>query len=713
MRLSVVWTIFRKEITEALRDRLTLVVVFGLPLLIYPLSVTMLSRIQATTEQTEERRVSQIAVWGQAPTPIMATLDGTNTLKLEPWAHIPKALREEFSAGSIQRPPLTNATVQTTNSASQRHPAANPPEPENEVLKAAREIVSQKKADAVLVLWPGFSESLDQLDRGYVTIYFDPVRPASDKAADRLRDELSEYRKRLVLERQERLKLPSGFSTPLEIRSTSVATTRREFGDQFGRLLPLLLIMLSATGALYAAVDLTAGEKDRATMQTLLCAPLLPLEIVTGKFLTVWMISLLSALANVASLGFTIGRVAASVKLPTPSFAVLAGVLGLLLLVTCTVAAAFIGVAALARDAKDAGNFLSASLIMLTLPVIGASMPGVELNAWTAFVPIVNISALIKALLIEDAGAELVFLVLVASSAYAMLALVFAARVFGREEILLGGPGVLRELLPGRDRIQQQPTPGLVLGIFAIVLVAAFYGSLLIEKRGIITQVLTVQYVFFLLPVVALAAMKRYPVTETFSLRPPHWRSVLGAILIGGSAALAVAGLTMRLLPPPESLIEGLREVLMLGKEPAPVWIVWLVLAVTPALCEETFFRGFALSGFRRLGPRAAIGISALLFGLAHASIYRLLPTFVLGLVLGYVAWRSGSIFCSMIIHALNNGLIATMAREDSFAAQFNIADMQFVPWTWTFASLAVLTLGLLLVGTSPKQERQRSAPAP
>src|SRR6185295_9594726 len=154
-------------------------------------------------------------------------------------------------------------------------------------------------------------------DRARVMIYYDSIRPASAKALERLEDELARYRRQLVEDRQRERNLPKGFSTALEIRAASVATPQNEFGDRFGRLLPLLLIMLSATGALYAAVDLTAGEKDRATMQTLLVAPVMPLEIVAGKFLTVWTVSLVSALANITSLGFTFMRVAAQANIPS------------------------------------------------------------------------------------------------------------------------------------------------------------------------------------------------------------------------------------------------------------------------------------------------------------------------------------------------------------------------------------------------------------
>ncbi len=701
MRLQIVWTIFRKEITEALRDRLTLLVMVGLPILIYPLVVTLLGRIQKTHEATEDKRISQVTVWGEANA-VTEFLRQTNMINMEMWKDIPEELRRAFETGELKEVVSTNSSTASRATDSEDE-ASSDEKSRDEVLAAARTILDQKESDAVLVLWPGTAEALDRLDLGKVTVYYDPVRPASEKAWSRLSEQLSAFRRQLVENRQAKLNLPAGFARALEVRPKSVATPGKMFGHSLGRLLPLLLIMLSATGALYAAVDLVAGEKDRATMQTLLCAPVLPLEIVAGKFLTVWAISLVSALVNVVSLGFTFTRVAASINLPGIHAGALFGVLISLMLLTCTVAAAFIGVAALARDAKDAGNFLSASLTLLIVPVTASIMPGVDLNAWTAFVPLVNLSLLIKSFFLEDLNLNIFFLTLVAAFAYAMLALLFASRVFGKEEILLGGSGNVRHLLPGQRRTSGQPTPGLVLGMFAIVLVATFYGSLLLEGRSMLTSILAVQYGFFLLPVVVVTVLKRFPVKTTFMLRVPDWRSIVGSVLVGISGGTAVAGLTLRLLPPPDSLMEGLREALLLGKDPAPLWVVLLALSITPALCEEVFFRGLILSGLRRLKPWMAIGLSAFLFGLAHASIYRLLPTLLLGAALGYVAWRSGSIYCSMIVHAVNNGLIAVLVHTNATIWGVSIAEVQFVPWTLTAGALVVMIGGLLLI-CSPRR---------
>lgn len=88
-----------------------------------------------------------------------------------------------------------------------------------------------------------------------------------------------------------------------------------------------------------------------------------------------------------------------------------------------------------------------------------------------------------------------------------------------------------------------------------------------------------------------------------------------------------------------------------------------LVVAVVVApICEEIFFRGFALGGLRRAMPvGSAIVASALIFGLAHADVGSFAPLVVIGLVLGVVRWRSGSLWPGVALHALNNAIAAVV----------------------------------------------------
>ena len=161
------------------------------------------------------------------------------------------------------------------------------------------------------------------------------------------------------------------------------------------------------------------------------------IEIIGGKFLAVFAISLLTAGANVVSLAFTLRRI-----LPGEfevSFSVYALTFALLVPVTFLFAALFLALACFARDYKDGQNVLMPVYLPITLLAGLTSLPGIELNAFTAFAPILNIALLIKALFLGETAADLVLLTLGSSALYAALSLVLAARVFESTNVLLGG----------------------------------------------------------------------------------------------------------------------------------------------------------------------------------------------------------------------------------------------------------------------------------
>jgi sodium transport system permease protein len=476
-----------------------------------------------------------------------------------------------------------------------------------------------------------------------------------------------------------------------------VAADQRRSGQILGLFLPFLLVTMSLLGGFYPAIDLTAGEKERGTMQTLLCAPLRSIEIIAGKFIAVWITGLTAALANIVSLGLTMARVLPGDQLHVaPSTLALAFVM--LLPLTFFMTAVFLAVASFAKDFKDGQNFLTPVYMLLALPAGVTMLRGIELNAWTAFVPVVNIALLIKALLVGEAAADLLFFTLVSSTAWAALALVLAARVFAREQVLLGGRDTLRGLLGFERRAGAFPTPAFAFTTFAIGLVAVFYGSLLLRDTGTIVTLVVTEYGFFLLPTLALVAAFGFPPARTLSLRRPTIGGLAAAVLIGSSAWAVAGGLLIRLLPPPESLVQALEQLLLLDGRPASLWVVWLAIAITPAVCEEAFFRGLILSGLRRLGVWPAVIICALLFGLAHSSIYRLLPTIFIGLLLTWLVWRTGSIWTSIVAHALNNGIAATLVYNKELAAWFGAGTESFLGWKPTAAATLVLLTGIAVL---------------
>lgn len=698
MRVRIVGTIVRKELRETLRDRRTLTMMIVLPVLLYPLMIMGFGKLQTSQREATEERTSRVAVWGVGPDDITQALGEDGKLRLEAWAEVPADIRSTLESGDLVRPPLEASPAATGRSETPRQQEARRAEAMNPVLLAARAAIATRKTDAVLVFWPGAIEALSSERAGDVSVYFDSVREDSLEARSRLVDRLDDYRDDVIARRLEGRGLDAGFSTGVDVRSSDVAPQERRSGQILGLFLPFILVTMSLLGGFYPAIDLTAGEKERGTMQTLLCAPLRPIEIIAGKFLAVWTICLIAALANVVSLGATVMRIVPGEQLSvSPVTFVLAFVM--LVPVTFLFSAVFLALASFAKDFKDGQNFLTPVYMALAMPAGVSMLRGIELNAWTAFVPVVNIALLIKALLLSDAAAELVFLTLVSSVAYAVLALLLAARVFEREQVLLGGRDTMRGLFGlERGRTTATPSPSFSLVAFGLVMVLTFYVSLALEDAHIVTTLLVTEYGFFLLPTLAAIAVFRFPLRETLSLRRPAVLGVAAAVLIGASSWTFASGVLIRVLPPPESLVKAMERLLLLDGSDAPLWIVWLVIAITPALCEEMFFRGLALSGLRKLGLWPALVVTSLIFGLAHASIYRLLPTMFIGLLLTWLVWRTGSIWTGVIAHALNNGIAATLVYRPELAALVGADDAAFLDWKLTLAGTTVMVVGLLLL---------------
>ncbi|MBI5367607.1 MAG: CPBP family intramembrane metalloprotease [Planctomycetes bacterium] len=714
MRFSLVWTIFRKEIAETLRDRRTLIMMIGLPVVLYPLVVLGGTGLAETQATQIEARVSTVAVWGALPPELAAALGAEAAkLKLVEWTGAPAELRSDLETGRIAAPPLPprdppaavppGGTPDPSPPAPAPAPTAPPAAPPDPLADAARAVVSSREVDAVLVTWSALGPDLAGDRLGRLAIYYDSVRPDSSQARGRLRAELDDFRTALVTRREQEHALPPGFARGLDVASTDVAPPQRKAGHVFGVGISFLLILMSLMGGFYPSIDFTAGEKERGTMQTLLCAPLSAAEIICGKFLAVWSICLITGLANVASLAATFSRIVPAgardmLRLEPSAYAI---TFLLFLPVSFITSAAFLAVGAFAKDFKDGQNLVTPVYMLFALPIGLTMLPGMELTPATSFAPVLNLALLIKALLVGEARLETAFLTLVSSFAYGALAILAAAQVFAREQVLLGGRESLRTTLGLERRPGGRPGPTFAFVFFSVMLAGLFYGSLWAEGRGVLGALLLVQYGLILTPTLGAVLGFGFPFAETFALRRPPARGLAAAALIGVSAWAAASPL-VRLLPPPESLVKAMEKSLALGGE-APLWVLWLVVGLTPGLCEEALFRGLLLSGFRRLGKWPAILVTAGCFAVYHTSVYRLLPTFVLGALLGWLVWRTGSLACSVLAHALNNALIATLVRWEP-AAQA-MGGSGGVPLSWSVAGLVGVIAGVWLLRETPGAE--------
>ncbi len=324
--------------------------------------------------------------------------------------------------------------------------------------------------------------------------------------------------------------------------------------------------------------------------------------------------------------------------------------------------------AVLARSMKE-GQYYMTPLYLVALPLIFATLaPGIELSPLTSLVPITGVSLLLKALLVGEYGqARRYFLpVLVPLLVYGGLALRWSIDQFKTESVLFREAerfdlkSWLRHLI--RDR-EATPGPGQAVLCFVLILLSTFFtmgwfgASYWSLAWAQLVNVLGV-------PVVLTLLLTRDRLL-TLRLRP----SPLRFLALGAGLAIALNPIAaeMRvwveyLFPVPEIVKEYMESVL--GRVPNLATALLLVAVIVP-ICEEAAFRGFILSGLQR-GQRnfSAIVLSAFLFGFMHVLLSvtsQLVNATLMGLVLGLLAVRSGSLLPGILFHMINNGLVVVL----------------------------------------------------
>jgi sodium transport system permease protein len=182
---------------------------------------------------------------------------------------------------------------------------------------------------------------------------------------------------------------------------------------------------------------------------------------------------------------------------------------------------------------------------------------------------------------------------------------------------------------------------------------------------------------------------------------------IAAAALIGASLWLINVALVSALFTVESRDLEHLTPVV----HRPPLAPVLLGVAVAPAICEELVFRGALLRGLAaRMPAAAALALSSSLFALYHVSPVRLLPTLTLGLALGALTLRAGSIAPAILGHLINNAIVIAVERDPGGPLARAIAAE---PEIALAASAALVGAGLALTARAAPASRSRPAPGP
>ena len=411
MNWNNIVTVYLKELRDMLRDRRTLMSMIIIPTLVMPLIMMAIAFVSMKVVRQARATAPTIMVIGGEDSPrAVAALKSNDKIKIEPTA-----------ADWKQR-------------------------------------ISDKKVRAAVEIPADFDAALARGEPSTVKIYNYEGEMRSGFAVGEVRRFFTDYRDKIITERLEGRGMPASLVKPFEVKTENVAPPEKVGGNIIGGLIPYLFILLCFTGAMYPAMDLTAGEKERGTMETILCSPVARVDLVLGKFLMVLTASLGTVVFSLLSMvvTFTAGgtlfakfggaapaaaagaRTASSQAFTLPSIDPLGmfAVIGMVLPVAVLFAAVLLTISLFAKSYKEAQSYASPLIIVIILPAIVGMLPGVELNAKLALIPILNVSLVSKELVSGVWQWNYIALIFGSTCVYAALALALSVKMFNREDVI-------------------------------------------------------------------------------------------------------------------------------------------------------------------------------------------------------------------------------------------------------------------------------------
>jgi sodium transport system permease protein len=717
MSWSNVKLIFLRELRDQLRDRRTLFTIVVLPLLLYPLLGMCFLQVQQFLKEHDSR----------------VRIVGAEHLPAEPALLVDGRFSLEVT-GKHERD-LLEVEVADEGSSDLE-----------ELRIAAQSDIAAGLCDVVVYFPPDFAARLAEFRQAQPTggpaasdsaedasgsvpeplVFLDSASEKSKIARTRVEDVLRRWRETMVENNLRESRVPVAAVRPFELKQDDVAEDSRRRAALWSKILPFIVMVWALTGAFYPAIDLCAGEKERGTLETLLSSPAQRGEIVWGKLLTVMTFSMATALLNLAittgMATFVITRLevmgAANLRVQVgpPPLAALAWLVLALPPVAALFSALSLAIAAFARSSKE-GQYYLMPLLMVSLPLMLLPMlPQTELDLGFSLIPVTGLMLLLRTL-IEGQFLEAVRYALPVIGVTAVccwLALRWAVDQFNNESVLFRESERLdlglwiKHLV--RDRLDT-PTVGEAVLCGVLLLVIQFFAIMIPPPHGwnqFMITTLVLQVALIATPACLMAIMLTRSPVKTLSLgRPSFLLTLPAAVLLAACLHPATSWLSEAIrfvYPLNPSIVEKLEQ---FGKYATtePLWQVLLLIAVTPAICEELAFRGFILSGLRRLGHKwTAIALTAVFFGLAHGLLQQSLAACAVGMVIGYVAVKTGSLWPGVLFHMTHNGLSVLQARitpelHDSQPLLRMLLVSGAEPGSLHYSITASIVLGLVAAG--------------
>lgn len=648
----------RKEVTDIVRDRRTIFMAVVFPLVLYPLLIIGLIQAAFVQEKRAEKTIAHVGLTGGEFAPGLRN-----------------SLAEAEGLEVIDDPGTVEGRLRS-------------------------------RPDVSIAVPFDFKATIAEGKTATIILTYDSADEGSIGASERVIGVVNKFARYILVTRLEDNGLDEDFVNPVQINRKDIATPRKRGAFQIGKILAFLLVILCMMGALYPALDAVAGEKERGTLETLLSIPATRLEILAGKYIGVFGMSVTSVVANFVSLSVTMlmvnnliestanGEMTIDFSVPMRAFLIF---IPALLPLAALFSAVSLGVASFARSTRE-GQYYLGPLYAAVLPLTAVSVvPGVRLSYLTSFVPVLSMALFLKEGLLETLEAGPAVVAVGSTCVYAVIALKWAAGVFSREDVLFSSPSAEGTARVGGGAAQ----PAHALFVWAVSVILFFFvGSRLQllqleDGIGMLPVTLVIQVCFIVGPALVYALLWRLDWRKVFCLgRLDGRRGVSVALYVPAAVLLGVGAKAVQ-----EYFIEApttSTEAAGAAFQQTSFYAFFIAVAVLPAVCEELLYRGFiyrSLAG--RVKPVWAIALTAMLFSLAHLNFYEVLPLFVLGVVLVLAARSTGGLIGAMVVHFCHNSFSLVVLLEQERLA---FLERYFEgPYAWAVIAGLLVTGGGML----------------
>lgn len=307
-------------------------------------------------------------------------------------------------------------------------------------LEDARDAILNDSIDALIQMSDKLDQDLENLKPSKVKFFY---KSTNDLVKDRIGDKIDKYEDVLKKDRLENLGITKSKIEPLTVMKVDIAPPSEQIGKAAGGMIPYIFVMFALLGCMYPSLDLVTGEKEKGTMETLLTVPASRFNILLGKIIAISLIGFIATIIAVAGLLISVKFIPNIPEDLLDSISNIINIkfvlmlLGMILPLCVFFAGMFSALVIKANTFKEAQSIVTPFTTLVFLPIIAALMPGVELNWYTVWVPILNLALATKEI-VAGTLEPIMYLIVVGSLILlAILSIFYSVAQFSKESMVL------------------------------------------------------------------------------------------------------------------------------------------------------------------------------------------------------------------------------------------------------------------------------------